>query len=149
MKIAVFIHIIYNCIQFETVLSRKTVSKIKWHPSENPTFQNIFQNRNYYLQKSFEIFWILTKNLKNVYRQKIAVHTLKFSVNFLLALTIALLVLPIFLLYEVRPLCKCFLSNLARRYTRITWHAGRLSIFTSNQIGGIASERVYSVIKQL
>ena len=56
LKIAVF-HIIYTRWLFS---SNRTVSKIEWR-SENLTFQNLF--KICYLQKSFEISWLLTKNL--------------------------------------------------------------------------------------
>ena len=55
---------------------------------------------------------------------------------------IVLLALLIFLLYGVRAECRYVLSNLAR-YNRSTWHTGWLSMFTSNHIGGIVSERPY------
>ena len=62
---------------------------------------------------------------------------------------VALLAMPVFLLCEVRPQYRYFLSNLATGYTRSTWHARRWSMFTSNKIGDIVSEWACSVAEQL
>ena len=41
------------------------------------------------------------------------------------------------------------LWNLVTGYTKRIWHAGILYMFISDQIGGIASERAYSITEKL
>ena len=54
-----------------------------------------------------------------------------------------------FLLYEFRPQYKYVFSNLATGYSRSTWHAGRLSMFSSKQIGGIVSEKCFQCYRTI
>ena len=61
--------------------SKKTVIKIKWYLSENYTFKSLLKNRNYYLQKIFEISFAFDKESKRKLLNLISADSFMKNIN--------------------------------------------------------------------
>lgn len=118
------------------------IKHVVYFKQENLTFQNLLKNRNYNLQKKFWNILAFEEESKRKLLNLISVdnfiknnNAFHFRVEIIIILKWKSFLISKNLI-QILWICNCN-KNLAIGYTGSAWYAGRLFMFTSNEIGFI------------